>query len=127
MRLLTHNFLACLQCNSYPLLITAAEVEEIPVEYDAEFTRRMLARVDYPSLRTTFHKLREAHASVRGHSEELPEVLEGADLSDESDFLKTAHYALNVIAVKNGTLQCPECKTTYAVNEFIPNFVLDAK
>ncbi|KPI87639.1 hypothetical protein ABL78_3296 [Leptomonas seymouri] len=127
MRLLTHNFLACLRCDSYPLLITATEAEEIPVEYDAEFTRRMLARVDYPSLRATFHKLRETHDLVRGHSEELPEVLEGADLADDSAFLKCAHYALNVIAVKNGVLQCPGCKTAYAVTEFIPNFVQDGR
>ncbi|KPA83591.1 hypothetical protein ABB37_01875 [Leptomonas pyrrhocoris] len=127
MRLLTHNFLACLQCDTSPLLLTATDVEEIPVEYDAEFTRRMLARIDYPSLRTTFHKLRAAHDLVRGHSGELPATLDGADLTDESEFLRCAHYALNVIAVKNGALQCPACKTTYAVHEFIPNFVQENK
>jgi multifunctional methyltransferase subunit TRM112 len=127
MRLLTHNFLACLKCDTYPLLISATEVEEIPVEYDAEFTRRMLARIDYPSLQTTFHKLREDHASVLGHSTELPETMDGADLSDESEFVKAVHLALNVVAVKSGTLQCPTCKSTYTVNDFIPNFVQDAK
>ncbi|AYU76046.1 Trm112p-like protein [Leishmania donovani] len=141
MRLLTHNFLACLKCDTYPLHVTAAEMEEIPVEYDAEFTRRMLARVDYASLRTTFHALREAHELVRGlsHDEgadtaeaasassELPETMEGADFSDHSAFLRTVHYAMNVVAVRNGTLECPACKTTFAINDFIPNFVPEAK
>ncbi|GET85878.1 hypothetical protein, conserved [Leishmania tarentolae] len=141
MRLLTHNFLACLKCDTYPLLVNAVEVEDIPVEYDAEFTRRMLARVDYASLRKTFHALREAHESVRGpsHDEgtdtteavpassELPETMEGADLSDNSEFLHMAHYAMNVVAVRNGTLECPACQRTFAINDFIPNFVPEAK
>ncbi|KAG5507412.1 hypothetical protein JIQ42_07708 [Leishmania sp. Namibia] len=141
MRLLTHNFLACLQCDTHPLLISAAEMEEIAVAYDAEFTRRMLARVDYPSLRTTFNALREAHASVRGPFEdenadgveaaaasaELPETMEGADLSDDSAFLRMAHYAMNVVAVRNGTLECPACQTTFAIHDFIPNFVQEAQ
>nr|CAJ2467148.1 unnamed protein product [Leishmania braziliensis] len=141
MRLLTHNFLACLQCDTYPLLVSAAEMEEIPVEYDAEFTRRMLARIDYPSLRTTFHTLREAHKSVRGPSydedpdatetaaacTELPETMEGADLSDDSAFLRMVHYAMNIVAVRNGTLECPACKTTFAIRDFIPNFVQETK
>ncbi|KAG5511748.1 hypothetical protein GH5_08057 [Leishmania sp. Ghana 2012 LV757] len=141
MRLLTHNFLACLQCDTHPLLISAAEMEEIAVAYDAEFTRRMLARVDYPSLRIAFNALREVHASVRGPfqdesadgveaaaaSAELPETMEGADLSDDSAFLRMAHYAMNVVAVRNGTLECPACQTTFAIHDFIPNFVQEAQ
>ncbi|KAG5486675.1 hypothetical protein LSCM1_07928 [Leishmania martiniquensis] len=138
MRLLTHNFLACLRCDTHPLLISASEMEEIAVAYDAEFTRRMLARVDYPSLRTTFNALREAHESVRvpshddndngakvAASAELPETIEGADLSDDSAFLRAAHYAMNVVAVRNGTLECSACKTVFSIRDFIPNFVQD--
>ncbi|KAG5511146.1 hypothetical protein JKF63_07087 [Porcisia hertigi] len=141
MRLLTHNFLACLKCDTHPLLVSAAEVDEIPVEYNAEFTRRMLARVDYPSLRTTFHALREAHGSLLGPcrdegtdasevpaaSAELPETMEGVDLSDDSAFLITAHYAMNVVAVRNGTLECTGCNAKFLINDFIPNFVQETK
>ncbi|KAK7198011.1 Trm112p-like protein [Novymonas esmeraldas] len=148
MRLLTHNFLACLQCDTHPLHVSATEVADIPVEYDAEFTRRMLARVDYPSLRATFHELCEAHASVRGPSPssgdngedgdaeastmaavaaQLPETLDGADLSDGSAILQLAHYALNVVAVRHGALECPACKSTFAIHDFIPNFVPETR
>lgn len=56
MRLLTHNLLACLQCEHFPLDITSpppssgipyAQVECTEVEFDEMFTRRMLCRMDY--------------------------------------------------------------------------------
>lgn len=126
MRLLTHNFLACLKCESYPLGVQASETASIDVAYDAEFTRRMLARIDYPSVVTTYHSLRNAHPSICGGSDTLPETVEGADLGDESQFLRTLHHALNVVAVKEGQLKCPQCQTTYAITQFIPNFLIES-
>lgn len=124
MRLLSQNFLACLKCESYPLAVSATVVEEIPVEYDAEFTRRMLARIDYSYLVQAYRSLREKHEVIRQSGHELPDTLDGLDTSDDSTALHAMHYAMNVIAVRHGELRCPECGTTYAVSEFIPNFVL---
>eukprot|EP00796_Vickermania_ingenoplastis_P001135 gene1135-666_t len=50
MRLVTHNLLACLRCEQFPLDVTGdtLAIEYIPVEFDEAFARRMLGRVDYP-------------------------------------------------------------------------------
>lgn len=56
MRLLTHNLLACLQCEHFPLDVTASttnaavgypQVKCTQVDFDENFTRRMLSRIDY--------------------------------------------------------------------------------
>ncbi|EPY35811.1 multifunctional methyltransferase subunit TRM112 [Strigomonas culicis] len=126
MRLLSHNFLCCLQCDSYPLAIDATAVVAMDVAYDAEFTRRMLARMDYGYLVAAYRALAlKFPDSVRGGA--LPDTIEGADLSDESEFLQVLHYAMNVIAVRDGELRCPSCSTRYMVSDFIPNFVLENK
>lgn len=68
MRLLTHNVLACLRCEQFPLEVvgpsnepegddsneegtgSSPQVELIPGNFDELFTRRMLQRMDYPIL-----------------------------------------------------------------------------
>lgn len=104
-----------------------AELEEIPVEYDAEYTRRMLARVEYASLKSAYDGLRQADEALCSRSAALPDSIDGADMSDPSTFLHTAHYAMSVLAVKNGSLHCPECKTAYGIQDFIPNFIEENK
>lgn len=57
MRLLTHNLLACLQCEQFPLKVVpaassscaadGAAVELLPVEFSEVFTRKLLSRIDY--------------------------------------------------------------------------------
>ncbi|CCW61133.1 unnamed protein product [Phytomonas sp. EM1] len=129
MRLLTHNFITCLRCEAFPLEISASEVKIIPLEYDAEFTRCMLARIDWSYLLKAYHTLQTGHDVVRnGHewgSFSLPMNLEDADFSDDSELLHALHYALNMVDVKSGVLRCAACETSYQINDFIPNFVLE--
>lgn len=135
MRLLTHNFLACLQCETFPLTLSASELEVLPVAFDAEFTRRMLARMDYAFLVAAFRALKEHHEDVLvegggelySKGDDLPESLDGADLSDESPLLRLLHFAMNQIAVKNGEVTCSACGQVYGIHEFIPNFVIEGK
>lgn len=155
MRLLTQNFLSCLKCESFPLALTAADIEVVAVAYDAEFTRRMLARLDYPILVAAFTAVVAAHgAALESHGtvtvavpnatedggdqveaevvfyskgDQLPESLEGADLSDASPVLRLLHFAQNMVAVRNGEVTCEACRQAYPVSDFIPNFVLESK
>lgn len=147
MRLLTQNFLACLKCESYPLRVTATELTEVSVERSDDFTRRMLARVDYGYLLQGYQDLRAAAATaaavegqegdseaseaaasaaaICAHAKDLPATVEDVDLSDDSEDLKRIHYAINELAVRNGALTCESCGVKYNIREFIPNFVLD--
>ena len=54
MKLLTHNMLASNVkniTNRYPLAIQVEQVEEEENEYNDEFIKRMLPRIDYEALR----------------------------------------------------------------------------
>jgi multifunctional methyltransferase subunit TRM112 len=57
MRLFTHNFLQCHVRNctkdNFPLALTDAEMEVREAEYNEEFMRNYLSKLDYPALKTT--------------------------------------------------------------------------
>ncbi|CCW71242.1 unnamed protein product [Phytomonas sp. Hart1] len=129
MRLLTHNFIACLRCEAFPLEINASEVKIIPLEFDTEFTRCMLARIEWSYFLKAYQALQAKHDIVHSGNEcgsfSFPESLEAADLSDDSELLHALHYAMNMVDVKSGVLRCSACETTYEINDFIPNFVLE--
>jgi multifunctional methyltransferase subunit TRM112 len=53
MKLLTHNMLACHIRgveNGYPFKIEAVEVARHPAEYDPDFLRHILPRLEWPAL-----------------------------------------------------------------------------
>lgn len=124
MRLLTHNLLACVKCQSFPLSIQATSISEIDSEYDPTFVRRMLPRINYDFLLQAYNALRKQHENVYNSGHELPASLDDMNLGDDSAHLRAVNYALNVIAVKDGKLCCTECGRAYVITEFIPNFVL---
>ena len=51
MRLLVHNMMCCLKCDSFPLKIEATEVENEEQDENKEFVLNMLQRVDYEALK----------------------------------------------------------------------------
>jgi multifunctional methyltransferase subunit TRM112 len=125
MRLLTHNLLSCIKCQSFPLDIAATEVEAADADYDVNHVRRMLARLDYGYLVKGLDDLKATHADILTGIV-LPAALTDDDLADdESAHLRAVHEALNAIAVKNGTLSCPKCAAKFAVKDFIPNMMVD--
>ncbi|KAH8612939.1 putative Trm like protein [Trypanosoma vivax] len=126
MRLLTHNFLCCLACQSFPLCVQADELEVLSLEFNADFVRVMLARMDYEFLTNAFEGLRGKLEEMGGTVKSLPEKLEQVDLSDDSEDLRAIHYAIQEVAVRQGALVCSQCKREYAIREFIPDMVLQS-
>nr|CCC91585.1 conserved hypothetical protein [Trypanosoma congolense IL3000] len=124
MRLLTHNFLCCIQCQSFPLQLQATEVEVLECEFNAEFIRTMLARMDYGYLLGAFNALRAQKHTQLEKLSALPETIEDIDLADESEDLRALQYAIQCIAVREGKLRCPQCEREYPIREFIPDMII---
>ena len=61
MRLLTHNMLMSPGTkNGYPLTIEVEKMEETESEFNADFTARMVAKIDYAALISTLSSVRAA-------------------------------------------------------------------
>ena len=61
MRLLTHNMLMSPGTkNGYPLAIEVEKMEETESEFNADFTARMVAKIDYAALISTLSSVRAA-------------------------------------------------------------------
>ncbi|KEG05824.1 multifunctional methyltransferase subunit TRM112 [Trypanosoma grayi] len=127
MRLLTHNFLCCLECQSFPLRVRGEEVEVLPCGFDAEFLRLMLARMDYTFAVDAFNALREQQPQLLGAAQALPATLAEVDLSDDSADLRAVHHAVQEVAVRGGGLVCGQCGREYPIRDFIPDMVLEGK
>ena len=52
MRLLVHNMMCCLKCESFPLKIEATEVENEEQDENKEFILNVLQRIDYDALKS---------------------------------------------------------------------------
>lgn len=119
MRLYAHNLLACLKCQSFPLEIGPnAEIAPTGDDFDEDFTRRMLPRLDYAIFFKTYCALQQQHPAVLG-SHPLAPTLQQIDPSN-LEHLQQCHYAMAAIAVKNATLHCAHCNSVYDVKDFIP-------
>ncbi|XP_071153883.1 multifunctional methyltransferase subunit TRM112-like protein [Mytilus edulis] len=120
MKLLTHNMLTSSIIKGvkkgYPLTIQATKVEVKEVDFNPEFTARMIPKVDWPALC-------QAAQSV-GHNEGLPTEVAESYESDE-DFLKKAHRILMEVEIVEGDLICPETGRKFPVNRGIPNMLLN--
>lgn len=124
MRLLTHNLLCCLKCQSYPLTVEATDVAPAEAPFDADFVKRMLNRLCYSYLAEAFNDLRSKHIGLSG-TNPLPLTIEEVDLSDNSAVLRDIHFAMNAVAIRNGNLRCPKCETCYQIVEYIPNMLVE--
>jgi len=120
MKLLTHNMLTSKSLknvmNGFPLKIEATEVQTVEVDFNPEFTVKMLSKIDWSAL--TFA------AKCVGHCEGLPESLPEEVAQDES-LLKKIHHVMMEVDVVNGTLECPETKRAFPITNGIPNMLLN--
>lgn len=124
MRLLTHNLMACVKCQTFPLTIEPTEVVPTHSEYDPEFVRRMLPRIEYSTLLEAFEAVKAKNPALGAAT--LAPTVEEIDISnDMSPSMINAYLALTGLAVKNGTLRCPTCTTKYPVVDFIPNMMVE--
>ncbi|GFU03942.1 multifunctional methyltransferase subunit TRM112-like protein [Nephila pilipes] len=118
MKLLTHNFLSskCLKRVNvgFPLGIVPKEVQEVKMDFNAEFISKMVPKVDWDVLC--------AAAETVGHLNDLPRTVSPQFENDE-EFLRKAHHVLLEIELISGELVCPETGVTFPVSDGIPNML----
>ncbi|KAG2379246.1 hypothetical protein C9374_007385 [Naegleria lovaniensis] len=116
MRLLVHNMMCCLKCESFPLKIEATEVENEQQDENKEFILNVLQRIDYDALKSAASNL-----SIEGLPDTLPE-----NVGENEAAMKSLHKLLLELQVKNGELVCtnPSCGRRYPIKDRIPNMVL---
>jgi multifunctional methyltransferase subunit TRM112 len=111
MKLLTHNMLCCHSktCkNGFPLALKEIELEQVEVDFNQEFIKKMIYKIDFDALNITVQSL--------GLSKET--------LTSESN-LEVIHDLLLQRVIKNGIMTCPECNHDFVVSNYIPNMLLD--
>ena len=118
MKLLTHNMLQCHikgVTNGYPFKIEAEQVETREVDYDPDFLRHIFPRINWSALREAAETLGAGP---------LPEEVTPEMLEEDDDFLQAFHHALLEVHLEEGNLVCPETGRKFAVNQGIPNLLL---
>ena len=100
----------------FSLFLCLSQVETIEADFDPDFLRDMLPRLEWGALA-------EAAASL-GCSPPLQETPPTEkDLGDDS-FLKSFHHALLEVCLVEGALVCPETGRKFPVEKGIPNMLL---
>ncbi|KAG9298646.1 hypothetical protein G9A89_012714 [Geosiphon pyriformis] len=121
MRLITHNMLQChvkgCNTNNFPLNLSEAEVEIQETEFNAQFLRNMLPKLEWSALVRT---------AVQLGITNLPQVVPntaGQDLEDL--FLRNLHHVLLETHIQQGKMTCPNCSHVYPIKDGIPNMLLN--
>ncbi|KII90427.1 hypothetical protein PLICRDRAFT_90261, partial [Plicaturopsis crispa FD-325 SS-3] len=117
-RLITHNLLAChakgcAGSASFPLALQDAQVVLREAEFNEEFLRGFLPRVEWGAL---------VGAARQVGDTSLPDMQPEPDAVDE-DFLKKVHHVLLEIHIEEGAMICPKCAHSYPISNGIPNMV----
>ncbi|TXT10951.1 hypothetical protein VHUM_01702 [Vanrija humicola] len=115
-RLITHNMLAChvRNCNkdNFPLAFADVDLVVREAEFNPDFLRRFLPKLDWPALVDTARSLGD---------ESLPDDMPAA-WSDEQ--LKALHHVLLELHVEEGSMNCRGCGHVYLIQNGIPNMLL---
>ena len=118
MRLFTHNML---QCNAkgvtmgYPLAIEASETEVLETEYNPDFVRNLVPKLEWSALVAAATGL-----GIAGLPEEISDEL----LADDA-VVRALHHALMEVNVLAGALICPESGRRFPIVNGIPNMLLN--
>lgn len=120
MKLLTHNILTSKVIkkviNGYPLKLVANKVEVKKSDFQPDFVRRMMERVNYDVLFTA--------ANTVNQGEGLPKPEEyKEDLLNDEDLVKRLHTALLEVEIIEGELICPETGRSFPIQNGIPNML----
>lgn len=119
MRLLTHNMLKCNAKgvkNGYPLQIEVEKTETRETEFNPEFIKNMLHKLDYSVLLGASKQL--------GSETALPESLT-EEMKADDEILKKIHHVLMEVLLIEGNLICPETGRKFPVKNGIPNMLLN--
>ena len=139
MRLLTHNMLMSPGTkNGYPLAIEVEKMEETESEFNADFTARMVAKIDYAALLSTLSSVRADSTRLLacGHCSRvmrspraqlkvestLPNTVPTNFAEDEA-FLLALHHVLMEIEIVDGQLVCPETAKKFPIKDGIPSML----
>eukprot|EP00245_Coleochaete_scutata_P000063 TRINITY_DN10068_c0_g1_i1.p1 TRINITY_DN10068_c0_g1~~TRINITY_DN10068_c0_g1_i1.p1 ORF type:complete len:123 (-),score=33.91 TRINITY_DN10068_c0_g1_i1:626-994(-) len=118
MRLLTHNMLTCNikgVTKGFPLKLEASRVENKEVDFNMDFLKHILPKLDWKALYEGAQSL-----GLDG----LPAEFEAAMLEDD-DFLHKLHHALLEVHVEEGALICPETGRRFPISKGVPNMLLN--
>uniref|UniRef100_A0A914Z3H3 Multifunctional methyltransferase subunit TRM112-like protein n=1 Tax=Panagrolaimus superbus TaxID=310955 RepID=A0A914Z3H3_9BILA len=119
MKLLTHNFLSSSFLKNvkvgYPLVLRVSKAEVVESEFNPDFTKKMLQKVEYPVLA-------EAAKVTNIQNLEVPSELP-SDWENNEAFLNVAYKLLNCINVVEGELECPETGRKFIIRDSIPNML----
>eukprot|EP00992_Anisonema_acinus_P010600 TRINITY_DN6710_c0_g1_i2.p1 TRINITY_DN6710_c0_g1~~TRINITY_DN6710_c0_g1_i2.p1 ORF type:complete len:134 (+),score=22.78 TRINITY_DN6710_c0_g1_i2:58-459(+) len=120
MRLLTHNLL-CGPKGGYPLRLKVTELEELEAEFEADFVRRLIAKLEWSGLLSALEDLKQQgfYADLQ-----LPSTAPPLDCTDDA-VLKALHKVVNEIKVKEGTLECPVTHTIFPIADGIPKMIYE--
>ncbi|KAH7910418.1 hypothetical protein BJ138DRAFT_1114112 [Hygrophoropsis aurantiaca] len=115
-RLITHNLLAChvkgCTTNNFPLTFQDVQIELQEAEFNPEFVRNLLSRLDWAALVDAAKQVGDTSLPP-----EEPEMM-------DDDLLKKLHHVLLEIHVIEGAMTCPNCKHVYPISNGIPNMLL---
>ncbi|KAG0706415.1 hypothetical protein DFH29DRAFT_902263 [Suillus ampliporus] len=115
-RLITHNLLAChvkgCTTNNFPLVFQDVQVELQEAEFNPDFIRNMLPRLEWTAL---------VNAAKQVGDTSLPP--EQPDMMDD-ELLQKLHHVLMEIHVTDGAMVCQNCNHVYPVSNGIPNMLL---
>ncbi|KAA1476382.1 Trm112p-domain-containing protein [Dentipellis sp. KUC8613] len=115
-RLITHNLLAChaknCNTNNFPLQLQDVQVALREAEFNPDFLRGFLPRIEWPALVGAARQLGDTSLPL-----EQPEMI-------DDDFLKHLHHVLLEIHIDEGAMVCPNCKHVYPISSGIPNMLL---
>ncbi|RUS26745.1 hypothetical protein BC938DRAFT_484176 [Jimgerdemannia flammicorona] len=118
MRLMTHNMLQChvknCDANNFPLRLEEVEVEQIETEFNPDFLKNVIGKLEWEALVSTAMQLGITT---------LPAAVP-ADAAENEDFLQLLHTTLLETHVQQGKMVCPNCKHVYPIKDGIPNMLL---
>ncbi|KAG0221277.1 hypothetical protein BGX31_010046 [Mortierella sp. GBA43] len=100
--------------NNFPLELQEVTLEHEEAEFNEDFIRNMLGKLEYEALVITCQKL---------DINDLPASIP-ADANDNEEFLQVLHRVLLETHIKSGKMVCPNCSHIYNVRDGIPNMLL---
>lgn len=146
MKLLTLNFLTCAVRNcktspaAFPLHVRDAELEVVELDFQPDFLRNVLPRLEIPALESVATELGLKLPDISVLSQEVGPSAD-VEMSDETaaesgkrdqqgarpaqeEVLKQLHRVLLETQIETGILVCGNCGHEYKIMEGIANFLL---
>ncbi|KAJ3005727.1 hypothetical protein HKX48_000497 [Thoreauomyces humboldtii] len=102
----------CDPAKAYPLHIRGAELEELEAEFNPDFIRKLIPKLDWTVLRKTAFEL-----GVAQLPEECP-----SEPTDED--LQMIHKVVLETRVKEAEMVCNGCGHVYVIKDGVPNMLL---